>query len=73
MDLLLQRNGQLFGIERKRMDAPRMTRSIRIAQQDLGLTQVVVLYPGSKRYPIADGVEVVPVSALAAEKNLFCL
>jgi uncharacterized protein len=71
MDLVLQRNGQLFGIECKRKDAPQMTTSIRIAQQDLGLKQVFVIYPGSKRYSIADRVEVVPLSALAANEGLL--
>jgi uncharacterized protein len=67
MDLVLQFHGELFGIECKRRDAPRMTPSIRIAQQDLGLKRVFVLYPGDKRYPIADNVEVVPVSELAEQ------
>ena len=33
---------------------------MRIACDDLKLDQLVVLYPGSRRYALAEGVEVVP-------------
>ncbi|MGH8623378.1 MAG: ATP-binding protein, partial [Burkholderiales bacterium] len=46
LDLLLFKNGRRLGVEMKRMDAPRLTPSIRIAVQDLRLEQLVVLYPG---------------------------
>jgi hypothetical protein len=32
---------------------------------------VVVVYPGDKRYPIADRVEAVPIAALAEPGQLF--
>jgi len=60
MDLLLHRQGKVYGVECKRVDAPRMTPSIRIALEDLGLERVAVLYPGAKRHPLADRVEAVP-------------
>jgi uncharacterized protein len=71
IDLILRRGEKLYGVECKRQDAPRLTPSIRIALQDLGLSKVVVLYPGSKRYAIGDNVEVVPVSVLASDAALF--
>ncbi len=71
MDLVLVYQGELYGIEFNRRDAPRMTPSIRIAQQDLGLKRVFVLYPGVKRDKIADDVEVVPVAALAEMGGLW--
>jgi hypothetical protein len=37
----------------------------------LGLDQVAVVYPGEKRYPLAESVEVVPVSELAQTGRLF--
>lgn len=64
IDLLLRRGDRLIGVEVKRTDAPRMTPSIRIALKDLGLDHVTVLYPGTRRYPLADNVEAVPVDAL---------
>ena len=71
IDLLLRRGHRLLGVEFKRADAPRMTRSIGIALADLGLERVAIVYPGSIRYPIADRVEVVPLSALAEPDTLF--
>lgn len=65
IDLLLRRGDRLLGIEVKRTDAPRVTPSIRIALEDLGLEHVVVLYPGQRRYALADRVEAVPLETLA--------
>jgi predicted AAA+ superfamily ATPase len=71
IDLVLHRRGTLFGVECKRVDAPRMTPSIRNALSDLGLERVAVVYPGSKRYPIAERVEAVPLAELAVPGSLF--
>jgi predicted AAA+ superfamily ATPase len=65
IDLILRRGNRLYGIECKRADAPRVTRSIRIALEDLSLERVAILYPGAKRYPLGDRVEVVPLAKLA--------
>ena len=66
VDLILRRGDRLFGVECKRADAPRLTPSIRIAMADLDLARVAVIYPGVKRYPLADRVEAVPLAALAS-------
>lgn len=71
IDLVLQRQGKLFGVECKRVDAPRMTPSIRVALADLGLERVAIVYPGSKRYAIGDRVEAVPLTTLAEPGRLF--
>lgn len=71
IDLILQRGDRLMGVECKRADAPTMTPSIRTALEDLGLAHVAVLYPGTKRYPLAQGVEVVPLATLAEPGHLF--
>jgi predicted AAA+ superfamily ATPase len=71
MDLVLRRGGRLLGVECKRTDSPRMTPSIRIAAQDLELSRVAVLYPGSKRFPISERVEAVPVQDLASGTSIF--
>jgi hypothetical protein len=71
IDLLLRRQGRLLGVECKRVDAPRMTPSIRIALEDLGLERVAVVYPGTRRYPLADRVEAVPLATLAEPGRLF--
>jgi len=71
IDLLLRRGDRLLGVECKRADAPRMTPSIRIALKDLGLERVAVIYPGAKRYTVAERVEVVPLKTLAEPGRLF--
>ena len=71
IDLVLQRGGKLYGVECKRVDAPAMTPSIRNALVDLELERVAVVYPGDRRYAIADRVEAVPIAALAVPGSLF--
>lgn len=73
LDLLLFKDGRRFGLETKRSDAPTLTPSMRVALQDLHLERLVVLYPGNRRYALAERVEVVPVSLLAETcwRNLF--
>jgi predicted AAA+ superfamily ATPase len=71
IDLLLRCGDEMIGVECKRTDAPRVTPSIRTALEDLGLTRVLVIYPGTRRYPLADRVEAVPVGALAEPHQLM--
>ncbi len=71
IDLLLRRGDRLFGVECKRADAPRMTPSIRIALEDLGLERVAIVYPGAKRYSLSGRVEAVPLHTLAEPNLLF--
>jgi len=73
IDLILRRGQELIGIECKRTDAPRMTPSIRHALEDLELSHVMVIYPGTKRFPIAPRVEAVPLSEVANGKPLLGL
>lgn len=71
IDLLLRRGDRLLGVECKRADAPRLTPSVRIALSDLGLDRVAIVYPGARRYALADQVEAVPLAALAEPGSLF--
>lgn len=71
IDLVLRRGTELLGIECKRADAPRLTPSIRTALQDLGIRRAAVLYPGSKRYTLAEHVEAVPLHVLAQGQSIF--
>jgi hypothetical protein len=72
IDLVLIKNGRMLGVECKRMDAPRITPSMRIAREELNLEQIAVVYPGKKRYAMGDGVAAVPLNAVVAGmKGLF--
>ncbi len=66
LDLLLIKDGRRLGVEIKRMDAPSLTPSMRIALSDLKLERLVVLYPGKIRYSLADRVTVMPLSIVGA-------
>jgi predicted AAA+ superfamily ATPase len=65
IDLLLFKHGRRVGVECKRSDAPALTPSMRIALGDLRLDRIVVVYPGDRRYALADHVDVVPLFELA--------
>jgi predicted AAA+ superfamily ATPase len=65
LDLLLFKDGRRLGVEIKRMDAPTLTPSMRIALENLRLDRLVILYPGSARYTLAKRVEVLPLATLA--------
>lgn len=72
IDLVLIKKGRMLGVECKRMDAPRITPSMRNAREELNLEQIAVVYPGKKRYAMGDGIAAVPLSAVAeGMKGLF--
>jgi hypothetical protein len=54
------------GFEFKRADAPSLTPSMRIAMGDLKLERLLVVYPGSRRYTLAEGIEVIPAADVAS-------
>jgi predicted AAA+ superfamily ATPase len=71
IDVILRRGNRLLGVECKRTDAPRLTPSIRIALEDLGLEHIAVIYPGNKRFPLSDQVEAIPIEELGRRRQLF--
>ena len=64
LDLLLVRDGKRHGFEFKYMDAPRTTKAMYVVLQDLSLEKLFVVYPGERRYPMAEKIEAVPLSAI---------
>lgn len=64
IDLVLLKNGRMYGVECKRVDAPTLTPSLRIAMADLKLDRIAVIYPGLHRYSLADRIEAVPLAAV---------
>lgn len=61
IDLVFLKDGAMYGVECKRIDAPVMTPSMRSALADLGLKRIAVIYPGRQRYVIAPQVDAVPL------------
>ena len=64
LDLLMFKDARRIGVEFKRGDAPSLTPSMRIALVDLALDALYVVYPGTRRYRLAERVEAVPLAAL---------
>ena len=64
LDLLVFVRGRRIGIEVKYSDAPRLTKSMAIARQDLKLDRLLVVYPGDTSYALRPGVEVVAIRDL---------
>ncbi len=64
LDLLMLKGARRVGVEFKRADVPRITRSMRTAIDDLKLDALYVVYPGEQRFRLTEGVEAVPLWAL---------
>jgi len=69
LDLLLIKDQKRIGVECKRMDAPKLTPSMRTAMQDLVLEKLIVVYPGAQPYPLADGIIALPLAQIATNPN----
>jgi len=67
LDLLVMWRGKRWGVEVKYGDAPGMTKSMRVAMEDLRLDRLLVVYPGEQPYELADGVKVLPLDQLEGE------
>ena len=66
LDLLVFEGGRRIGFEFKRTSAPRFTRSMRSALDDLRLERLYVVFPGRSRFPLEKRVEAVGLAAACA-------
>lgn len=69
LDLLIVRNGKRIGYEIKYSSEPRITRAMRIAQEDLKLDALHLVYPGKRRTRLDAGIEALGFAALASSKK----
>ncbi len=67
LDLLILRGERKMAFEFKYSSAPKVTRSMRAALEDLDLDRIVVVYPGDGVYPLAERIEVANLEYLARE------
>jgi uncharacterized protein len=67
LDLLVVQGNRRRGIEVKLTDAPAVTRSMRIALQDLKLDTLDVIHAGSETYPLAERIRAVAASRMLAD------
>ena len=61
LDLLLLRRGHRWGFDFKCSDAPRTTKSMRVAITDLGLRHLWVVYPGDLEYQLGEQITALPL------------
>lgn len=59
VDLVVPRSGKLYGFEFKVTEKPSTTHSMTIAQKDLGLDHVYLVYPGELTFPLREGMTAV--------------
>jgi len=58
LDLLLFHKGKRLGFEFKYTDAPKLTKSMQIAVDDLKLDELIVIYPGNREYKLTENISV---------------
>jgi predicted AAA+ superfamily ATPase len=61
LDLLILRGFQRLGFGFKYSEQPSTTKSMRVAQQDLGLHHLYVIHPGHHEFPLAPAITVLPL------------
>jgi predicted AAA+ superfamily ATPase len=70
LDLLMIKNGRRIGVEFKREDAPRANRSMHPAMADLEFDRLLVVYPRTRSYPIAERIRALPLQHID-QQNQF--
>jgi hypothetical protein len=70
LDLLLVRGERRWGFEVKYADAPRTTKSMRVALDDLRLERLFVVYPGEKDYALDDRIQVLALRNVGSLEGL---
>ncbi|MEO6039656.1 MAG: DUF4143 domain-containing protein [Saprospiraceae bacterium] len=64
IDLFWQDQGKNWGAEFKFMDAPKTTKSMHQAIEDLALEHLWVVYPGDRVYALSEKITVLPMRQL---------
>ncbi|MCK5798973.1 MAG: ATP-binding protein [Deltaproteobacteria bacterium] len=69
LDLLAVSSQRRVGFEFKYSDAPKVTRSMRIAFEDLSLDALTVIFPGRDSFPLAEGIVAVGLETWLARQD----
>ena len=64
LDFFFMHRGRRYGVEFKFSEAPKVTRSMRIALDDLKLDRLWIIYPGEHQYPVDEKLEVWPLQQI---------
>jgi predicted AAA+ superfamily ATPase len=65
LDLVIERGTRKVGVEIKFSSSPKPTKGFWQSLQDLQIDRAYVIAPVLRRYPLAEGVEVMPVTEIA--------
>jgi hypothetical protein len=65
LDLLVVRGDQHLGFEFKRTTAPTITRSMRVALEDLRLARLFVVHAGAKSFPLGPRIQALALARVA--------
>ena len=66
LDLFFLKNGKRYGVDFKFNEAPTVTKSMRIAMDDLSLSRLFIVYPGKDAYPVEQNISVIPLTDVEA-------
>ncbi len=69
IDLFFIYNGRRYGIEIKFNEAPKVTKSMRIALDDLSLDHLWIVYPGIHIYSVDEKIAVCPLNKILTLKK----
>lgn len=64
LDLLILKNSQKLGFEIKYTDSPKITKSMYIAINDLGLDSLTIIIPGAEQFALEDKIKVCGIDNL---------
>ncbi len=64
LDLLVFKDGKRIGYEFKYTDAPKLSRSMHIALQDLSLAELNIIIPGKELFSLHEQIKVIGLSSL---------
>jgi predicted AAA+ superfamily ATPase len=70
LDFLAVRGGRKWGFEVKLSSAPEVTRSMRIALEDLQLERLDVIHAGTETFPMAPRIRAVAIGRLTRDVHL---
>lgn len=62
VDLFFLHNGKRLGFEFKFSDAPKKSKSMKIALEDLNLDHLYIVYPGARSYPLKNNLSVLSIA-----------
>ena len=64
LDLFFIKNGRRYGVEFKLNEAPKVSKSMRVAVNDLALDHLFIVYPGKETYPVDEKITVISLGKI---------